>query len=128
MVRSAIRIVTVVKVKGQNNRRSRRKGGRLLPEGTTSSFTLTAIRVTRTLCSIRIDCRSSAHRGTYFTTLALTKHGLLKKMKGARKNIVSRRRGDGGDCSRNEASHQTDSRYNNGCKYEDCVPRRGVGC
>lgn len=91
------------------------------------SVSLTAVRVT--LVQYCIDCRASAHRGILFT-LALTKHGLLKKMKGAQKDNVSRRRGDGGDRSCNETSRQTDySQFTNGCKNKtSSVPRQGDYC
>lgn len=51
-------------------------------------------------------------------------------MKGARKYIVSPRRGDGGDCSCDEASYQTDySRFANGYKVKiHAVPCEGDCC
>jgi hypothetical protein len=86
----AIWIATVVKVKGQN-RRPRRRGGRLLPGKRAScSPTFAYISVQR-----RIDKRRYIeYIDTFFTTLVLTKHGLLKKMKGVRRNIISPNGGD----------------------------------
>jgi len=50
----------------------------------------------------------------FLTTLVLTKHGLLKKMKGVRRNIISPK---GGDRSYDEGRHQAEyGQFSNGCK------------
>lgn len=121
----AIWIVTIVKVKGrEDRRRSRRKGRPTAPwkRATRSRFR------PRFVQPRPIDLSARRHIETLFITLALTKHGLLKKMTGVQKDTISPRRGDGGDRSY-EASHQIGfNRFTDGCKDETCAdPCRG-GC
>lgn len=123
----AIWIVTVVKVKGREDRRRPRRKGR--PTTPWKRALRSTIRAFPASCSPVLSiCRHVGIIETLFITLALTKHGLLKKMTAVRKDTISPRRGDGGDRSCDEASHQTgfDRLFTNGCKDETCAcPRRG---